>query len=198
MSFIIRHLSNKISAYAQIAVTYPGLGMGWSGSSAVVVPLVVTTVSPSVGSMAGGLTVTITGTGFSANPSDKSVAFGTVPCTIVSSSPSSLVCITGALKSGASAAAVTVAASLPLNIATLPDQQAPTAVPSFAFTYDPTLTDVVTAVNTTRGSTAGGTPLLIQGSFGGSAADYSVLIGDVGVGANCSIVDFTSTAITCM
>ena len=166
------------------------MGMGWSGRSAIVIPLVVTSVSPLIGSLAGGLAVTITGTGFSTAPSENSVAFGPNPCTVISSSTSQLVCITGS-----SGAAITATTALQLSVTTYPGQPTPTVVPSATFTYEPSVTDTLISLNTTRGSTAGRTPLLIQGSFHGSATDYSVLIGG---GSNCSIVAFSSTAITCM
>lgn len=65
-----------------------------------------------------------------------------------------------------------------------------------SFRYDPAVTDVVTSVNASRGSTAGTTPLLFTGHFGGQQQDYIITLG-LG-GAACNISSFSATAITCM
>lgn len=66
-------------------------------------PPVIQTVSPSAGII--GTTVTITGSGFSATPSQNGVFFGTVPATLQSASPGQIVCT---VPVGASLGAITV------------------------------------------------------------------------------------------
>lgn len=50
------------------------------------VPLTVTSLTPSSGSYAGGLNVTITGSGFSPNTTDNTLLLGGVPCIVLEAS----------------------------------------------------------------------------------------------------------------
>jgi len=56
---------------------------------------VITSVSPSQGSLRGGTTVTITGNGFNNVTSALRVLVGGVKCTVVSASIDTVKCITG-------------------------------------------------------------------------------------------------------
>lgn len=152
-------------------------------------PLTVTGASPSRGSTAGGLAVTISGTGFSTTASDNTVSFGGIPCTVTAATQTSLTCVTGPNPSAGSSAAsgALVASALP--------SAAPATFASVTFSYDPAVTDALASINTTRGSTAGCTPLLISGTFLGAQADYTIRMGSGG--ATCSITSFNATTITC-
>lgn len=144
---------------SQLAITHPGYGVGYL-SSALSVPLSVTSVTPSQGSLGGGLLVSLVGTGFATTlTADNAVSFGGVTCAVVSASQTGLTCVTGAHVATSPVALALSASSTP--------GVAPTAFASVTFTYSPALTDTITAINTTRGSTAGGTPLLITGTFAG-------------------------------
>eukprot|EP00955_Chlamydomonas_euryale_P108350 365843-Chlamydomonas_euryale.AAC.8 len=133
--------------------------------------------------MAGGTIVAVAGSGFNTDASANRVSLGGSPCTVLSVTPTELTCRTGAAPSDGSAAVDAV-----LSAAALPGL--PLAVwPNVTFSYDPQLSDVVTSVNTTRGSTAGGTALAVAGNFRGAAEEYSVLLGTSG--ATCEIVSFT-------
>ncbi len=57
-------------------------------------PLVLSTLSSSSSSIAGGLTVTLTGQGFGNGPQNTTVSVGGVPATVLSSTSSSVVFIT--------------------------------------------------------------------------------------------------------
>ena len=75
------------AANYQVSVTFPGLGVGWlnpSSGGSLSVPLQVSAISPSSGGLGGGLAVTLTGSGFSLTPSDNSITFGSIPCTVLS------------------------------------------------------------------------------------------------------------------
>ena len=146
----------------QLSVTHPSYGVGWR-PSALTVPLSVTSVSPSEGSLGGGLLVTLLASGFStATPSDNSVVFGGVPCAVVSASATQLTCTTGAVSTGSTPLVLSASATQLTSAAAV-------AFPAVTFMYSTALTDTVVSINTTRGSTAGGTPLLITGSFSGAA-----------------------------
>jgi hypothetical protein len=90
------------SDYA-VWVCLPSIGCGYRGPTAVSVNASVSAISPAAGSTAGGTLVTLQGTGFSAAPSDVQVQFGGSSCQVVSSSQTSVLCITGALPGNASA-----------------------------------------------------------------------------------------------
>lgn len=63
--------------------------------STLLLPVVVS-VSPSLGSVAGGTVVTINGHGFSYNTTDMTVLVGGEPCTVLTVNPHQLTCVTGA------------------------------------------------------------------------------------------------------
>lgn len=56
---------------------------------------VVASVSPRLGSVAGGTVVTINGHGFSYNATDMTVIVAGEPCTVLSSNPNQITCVTG-------------------------------------------------------------------------------------------------------
>lgn len=138
-------------------------------------PPTVTAVSPTAGALAGGTTVTLTGTGFY---SGASISIGGVNCSSVNFiSATSASCITGAHAAGVTSIILTNA-----------DSQSGTG--TNLYTYQPAPT--VTSVLPTAGALAGGTSITITGTDFVSGA--SVTVG----GVACSSVNVNSaTSITC-
>lgn len=127
-------------------------------------------ISPSLGSTAGGTTLTITGTGF---VSGATVTVGGVACTSATvSSSTSLTCVTGA-RTAASVSA----------IVTNPDTQSSTAGGVFAYTNPPS----PTSVNVSAGALAGGTSITITGTSFTNPAGVTIN------GVICSSVTVTGT-----
>lgn len=140
-----------------------------------IVPPTVSSISPSSGALAGGSTVTISGSGFM---SGATATIGGVACTSPSVlSSTSMSCITGA-----HAAAVTDV------IVTNADTQSGTG--SNLFTYQ--AAPAVSSVTPTGGALAGGTSITISGT--GFLSGATVLIG----GTTCTSINVvSSTSITC-
>jgi IPT/TIG domain len=129
--------------------------LGQSSAVNVTVPYSVTSIAPASGSVAGGSTVTINGTGFSANADDVRIAIGNSPCTVTSASARQIVCTTGRAPGGL----VLVGATVEVK----PSAYAPLAVAS-GVTFSYVSAPVVTRVAPPRGSSAGGTEVIITGS----------------------------------
>ncbi|EFJ47176.1 hypothetical protein VOLCADRAFT_92353 [Volvox carteri f. nagariensis] len=152
------------------------------------VPLTITAMSATTGGSAGGITVVITGKGFDTNTTLVSVRFGNSTCKVISSTATSLTCVTGPLD------------TKPVSPVTWPLSITPTAgtnettLSSFTFTFDPALESTVSGIVPARGSTEGGTPVTITGADFRTGVSTTVSIGDV---ACQSVVVVNSTAITC-
>lgn len=71
----------------------------------------VSSISPAMGSVAGGTVLTITGTGFSNNVSRNVVYAGGQPCTVISADFTSLQCVTSPVTSAAFASFVSKVSS---------------------------------------------------------------------------------------
>lgn len=152
---------------SQGAVTEPG------GFTYVGVPTIAT-VSPDGGPLAGGTSITLSGTGFVAG---STVTVGGAPCTpVVVTSSVELSCTS---PSGAEGA-VDVVVSTPAGTATADDAFTYSAVPS------------VTTIAPSGGPTAGGTEITISGD--GFLPGTTV---DVGGNACTSVVVVSLTEITC-
>jgi len=119
----------------------------------------ITAISPSTVSVAGGTTVTVTGTGF---VSDVTVSVDYTPCTdITINSPTELTCKTPSLDTGAKDVKV----------------NAPLAGDSASFTINYILS--VASVDVGSGSMAGGRGIQITGQgFGTNATVVKAMIGD--------------------
>ena len=121
----------------------------------------VTSVSPNSGTTAGGTSVTITGTGFSA-ASDYSVEFGNTPGTNMAVVSSTLVTVTSPAGS-AGTVDVTIVTSLGRSATSSSDQ--------FTYVAPVTSAPTVTSVSPNSGTTAGGTSVTITGTnFTGATA----------------------------
>ncbi len=134
-----------------------------------IVPPTITSITPKVGPIAGGTTVTIAGTNF-ATPS---VTFGGIAATVVSSSATSITAVTPAA-SGAGAVNVVVTNPSSGQSATLTN----------GFTYQGPAPSI-TSLTPTSGTASGGTSVTIAGAnfatgakvtFGGTAGTSVVVV----------------------
>ncbi|XP_061168814.1 fibrocystin-L-like [Saccostrea echinata] len=142
--------------------------------------LLVTSISPNTGGIAGDQLVTVSGSGFDNN---TSVWICDRRCESVNQSASQYKCRTPVPADGNLTCTVNVTNNGVTR--TLRD----------AYTYDAALTANVTMVTPARGGTAGGTTLTIEGTgFGSVKADVSVSI----AGTVCDVKTVTPTQITCV
>lgn len=127
-----------------------GLSLGsttLTGGFTYVAPPTITSVSPSVGSIGGGTTVTITGTGFETG---ATVSFGAVASpTVIVSSATQIV-----------ATAPTEAAGTVSVVVTNPDGGTVTAAGAFTYGLPPTITGIAPA----RGALTGGAIVTLTGT----------------------------------
>ena len=126
--------------------------------------------------------ITISGWGFSTNPSDNVVTFGGYPCLVANSSGSQVVCSFG---NNVSPPSFTLL-PLTLNVVGLGDASVQANAPAVM------LHPYVTSLYPVQGSTAGGTLVTIAGK-GLSAANVSVRIGT----GNCALVSQSYESLTC-
>jgi hypothetical protein len=120
----------------------------------------VTALGTSSGSTAGGTSVTLTGSGFTGA---TSVAFGTVPASsFVVNSDTSLTAV----------APAQAASIVPITVTTASGTSASTTASQFTYSAAPAPS--LTMLGTSSGSTAGGTPVTINGSYftGASAVTF--------------------------
>lgn len=133
----------------------------------------VSTISPAVGPIAGGTSVTITGTGFLAAPS---VSIGSVNCAVTASTSTSITCTTGARASGVVDVQVTNA-----------DSQSGTKTNAFTYLDAPT----VASISPVAGAITGGQTVTITGT--NFYANAAISIG----GSSCTLLTVSSGSITC-
>jgi hypothetical protein len=135
----------------------------------------ITSVTPPAGSLSGGTTLTINGTGFSAG---ATVVVGGVNCgSVTKVSSAQITCVTGARAAGLVSMTVTNA-----------DSQARTF--SNAYTYQPGPT--LSSISPVEGLRTGGTALTLTGTNFLSGATVSI-----GGTACASVVVVNATTITC-
>ena len=129
----------------------------------------VTSISPTSGAIAGGTTVTVTGTNFTGA---TAVKFGTVSATFTVNSATSITATSPAGSAGA--VDVTVTTSAGASATSTADQ--------FTYTSSPAA-PTVTAISPTSGTTAGGTSVTVTGAnftgatavrFGTASATFTV------------------------
>ena len=153
--------------------------LGYSTAAAVTVTHTVTGIDPVSGSLAGGLAVTISGTGFS---DDARVSLGASPCTVTAASATELTCVTSAGAAGTAAVAVAPSAVF----------TEPALVEGLAFEY--VAAPTVDSISPPRGSTAGGTPVVIRGA-GFTEDIVGIAMGDTA----CTAVTWVSSSeVTCV
>ncbi|KAL3886657.1 hypothetical protein ACJMK2_026637 [Sinanodonta woodiana] len=148
--------------------------------------LSITSISPSIGGIAGGQTVTISGKGFDGNATSVTICGNF--CNAVSTatqSATSFVCSTPQASITVGTQSCNVVASAGNLVVTL----------SNGYTYDTSLTPSIITVSPARGGTAGGTTVTISGSgFGTTTGSVSVTID----GSTCTVSSVTDTVIVCV
>ncbi|KAL3885610.1 hypothetical protein ACJMK2_025660 [Sinanodonta woodiana] len=148
--------------------------------------LSITAISPSIGSIAGGQTVTISGQGFDQNATSVTIC-GNV-CNVIGTalqSATTFICFTPPADITVGTQSCNVVASASNLVVTL----------SNGYTYDASLTPSILTVSPARGGTAGGTTVTISGSgFGTTAGEVSVTID----GSTCTVSSVTDTVIVCV
>lgn len=137
-----------------------------------------TSVTPASGSLAGGQTITISGSGFGNRKENANVSLGGSSCDVISISMSHITCITTAHAEGN----VSVEISIGHSSVTISD----------AFEYDSSLTISVISLSPQQGSVSGGEEITISGS--GFMDTTTVQVGD----ENCAIQSVTEVEITCV
>ena len=143
--------------------------------------IIVTSVNPGSGGIAGGTTLTIQGSGFGTSISGINVKIGGVDCDVESANPFTLKCITG--PHAASLVDVVLSAT------------GITHTFNEGFTYDESLQPTITQLSPTEGPVYGGTLLTISGtSFPDVVESVTVTMG----ASRCEVQSTTSTEITCV
>lgn len=137
-----------------------------------------TSVTPNSGSLVGGQTITISGSGFGNTKENANVSLDGSTCDIISISMSHITCITTTHAEGN----VSIHISIGESSATISD----------AFEYDSSLTISVTSVSPQQGSVSGGELITISGS--GFLDSTTVQVGD----ENCETQSITAMEITCV
>ena len=151
----------------------------------VFVTAMVTSIIPSMGSLAGGTKITIHGNGFSNIATRNSVIIGGIPCIIASSQYSQITCITGSSDQQRS-----VTLSVTINSYTIT-----TSVTYFyANIVTPMITDISVANSNT---TQGGDWLVITGNqFTNNQSLVSVMIMSDEV-SYCNVTSVSNSTINC-
>eukprot|EP00775_Hariotina_reticulata_P007195 gene7195-7409_t len=147
----------------QAILQLPGLGFGQPTNPAQVdVALEMVSMHPTAGSLAGGQLLTLRGKGKQRfdiyNSWVVRVNVGPVPCRVTSVSPTEVTCITGPSPAGLSAGSNS---SYTINITASDGSTFPVAALG-DYTYTPDLTPVVTNIVPNRGSTEGGTLVVLS------------------------------------
>ena len=156
-------------------------------NSVVSIPLVITSVSPSVGSEQGGTILTITGSGFLNSIQNtnllQSVQIGTSTCELISTSPTSIQCKTSA-KTTDSVLKITLGSS--------------SSTSDNLFTYDPSSTPEISSISPSSGSTIVKTQVTITGTgFGSTQSKVSVQLKSSDFTAECLVTSVTDSQILC-
>lgn len=147
----------------------------------------VVSITPEVGPVTGGTSVTISGNGFIHGPSPTVLIAG-IPCTGVSGGASSLTCTTGA------------AATEGVGDVYVENNDGGVGIKFDAFTYQEAIQ--VTSVSPAVGPVSGGTEIFIEGSgfytASGGATLPTVMLDPAGSPASCgSVVYHSDTLISC-
>ena len=142
--------------------------------------------SPYAGSIGGGTTVTVLGSGFPATLEDwqnGSVMIGNSECKVIETSYGSFKCITSVQKVGGRKKRAASEISVTLD---------GISVTGGSFSYDSSLTPIVSSLSQTSSSPLGGEELMILGSAFG-AVWGKVFIGE----SHCAIISWFDESITC-
>jgi len=162
-----------------------------SGSVTFTLSLAVDSFSPTSGSVGGGTTLTILGTGFPntmAEWDNNEIAVGGSPCKITETSYTEVTCITP--KESTSRRRKRALADLTVTV------NGQTASAGSQYNYDASSTPTISTLDPVIGTPTGGETLTITGTtFDYESPFNSVTIGEDG--AVCEIITWTPTEITC-
>ncbi|KAK2830693.1 hypothetical protein Q5P01_018624 [Channa striata] len=164
-----------------VLVNFPSLGKSWYASGNIPLftyQLIVSSLTPLTGSVAGGTLLRVTGFGFSHS---AIVTVGSQECALVRASVTELTCRTPPGTSG------------PQTVTVMVGNMSQTADSSF--TYDGNLTPQITAITPQTTTVMGRETLTIHGSNLGERDNDSVVF--VGT-EECVLVQWTQTHITCI
>ncbi|XP_038045747.1 fibrocystin-L-like [Patiria miniata] len=167
----------------RLEVTGEGLASYPNGPLSFQFELDVTGINPSSGSLAGGTSVTITGSGFGKEKDNVTVSVGDQTCNIESVIYSEIQCVI-ALNTEAPAS------STPADVTVTVNGQSKAL--SNAFTFNPANTPIITDIEPKKSPVEGGGELTITGTgFGASGATVSI------GGENCDVTSQSATEIKC-
>ena len=170
----------RISGVVDIIVTNPDTQTGTLASSYTYQAApVVSSITPTAGALAGGTSITITGTGFLTSGTTSVGLGGSVCGNVTVNSATEITCTTTTHAAGA----------VDIEVTNLDNQNSNLAS---AYTYQ--AAPVITSISPTSGPLAGGTPLTITGTgflnMGTTSVDFE--------GSACSsVVVVSTTQITC-
>lgn len=165
-------------------------------------PLTISNISHTTSSAAGGLTVTITGLGFSTEAEDVTVTFMAGGLSydglVLSASKTSIDVRTPRVPEALEEATT-------LDVLVTPSLGAMPQHSGFTMTFDTGLSPRVLSISPERGSTAGGTTVVVAINsdgplFEGPASEYSVSVGELDNGQTCGNVQISSdkTELSCV
>ncbi|XP_069815730.1 fibrocystin-L-like [Dendropsophus ebraccatus] len=163
-----------------ITVYISGLGyaVSYGGNLTFTYQIIVSSITPTSGSLAGGTLVTIYGSGFSNN---STVELGGKKCSVVFANLTAINCITPA---GAAGSADVVIFANGFS-KTLPN----------VFSFTSSLVPTITGINPNTSSVLGNITLTISGSgFQDQSVDNAVSLGN----KPCQLQEWTPTKITCL
>lgn len=160
-------------------------GLGYSNCDKTLqVALQVSSASPLAGSLGGGQVVVFQGRGFTPDPSQVNVTFGSSPCQVMAVTTTELRCMTSPATAGLQ--------NLKISMTEGAYEYTNT---SLRFNYTQDMTPNITSITPARGSTLGGTPVTISGVNLGVEQGISITLG----GIPCSSVQWVPGGqITCI
>ena len=160
-----------------------------TGSVVFTLALSVDSFSPSSGSVGGGTTLTVLGTGFPPTMEEwdgNMVTVGGNPCTVETTSYTEFTCITPPESSSRRRKRALAELSLTVNAQTASGGN---------YNYDASSTPTITNLSPTTSTPAGGDTLTITGT----SFDYESVFNKVTVGGeDCAIVTWVPTEVTCI
>lgn len=141
--------------------------------------IAINNVTPDRGSTAGGLVITIQGSGFSNDKSEVAVTLDESSCDVIESSLSRILCRAPAHAAGQVLMKVTVSGS--------------SVERTNSFEYDAASTPTITSLSPENGQVSGGNVMTILGSGFGTSSDLTVNIGN----RLCKVIDVRDNQVQC-
>ncbi|KAK7468036.1 hypothetical protein BaRGS_00036740, partial [Batillaria attramentaria] len=150
---------------------------------------VISNMTPYRGSLAGGTTVTFTGSGFATTATDNAIAIDGAQCVIQTATATEVTCLTPST-TGSSSKQATVDFSTVAGGNTLPTE---CKASYCSFLYDSNITPALTSVTPTTISAAATTVTISGSGFGTTSADVTVTLG----GSQCTVTRAVDAEIVC-